>query len=169
MTPELVRTERLVLRRVVEDDWPAMVEIHEDPTAGEHGGDGALSSERIRELFTAWKVHWEEHGFGYWTIIEAGTGQVMGFGGLRHAEHDGYHSLNMYYRLGPAARGQGYAVEMGRAAVEWADAHLPHLPVTIGTKEVNGPSIRVAERLGFRLVRAITFRDGSNAVLYEHP
>lgn len=75
--------------------------------------------------------------------------EVIGFGGLRTHELDGEATLNLFYRFRPRHRGRGYAPEMARAAIEWADRARPDRPVVIVTDLSNKPSQRVAEKLGF--------------------
>ncbi|MCP2261032.1 Protein N-acetyltransferase, RimJ/RimL family [Streptoalloteichus tenebrarius] len=150
--PEEIRTERLVLRRLVDADLPAMIEVHGDAETNRHNPTGPPTLEEIRENLAAWQRDWVEHGIGYWAIEDAGTGEVLGFGGLRQFDFDGRPELNLYYRFRPTAWGRGYATEMARAAVDWAHAARPEQTVVIRTATTNAAAVRVAERLGFTLL-----------------
>ncbi|MFJ4658083.1 GNAT family N-acetyltransferase [Nocardia sp. NPDC088792] len=157
--PELVRTPRLILRKVTPDDLQAVLEIHGDPKANQFRPSRARSADESRELLDSWLCDWAEHGIGYWAVQVVATGETIGFGGLRHTVRDGEQVLNLYYRFRPRSWGQGYAPEMATAAMSWATRTLPHQPVEILTTTDNTPSRRVAEKLGFTIVRSLQ-RDG---------
>jgi len=145
-----VRTERLLLRRLRPDDLPAVVQIQGDPAANRHNPIGTASPSRIAQQLRCWVADWEEHGVGYWLVVDAETEQAVGIGGLRPIEHEGRPALNMFYRFRPSAWGRGLALEMARAAVDWAEREGP-APVVVLTTRDNLPAIRLARRLGFRL------------------
>ncbi|HEX6339722.1 GNAT family N-acetyltransferase [Umezawaea sp.] len=145
--PDELHTERLRLRRVVPGDLASALAIMGDPETNRHNADGTPSPERTAENLAAWLRHWVEDGIGYWAVELAG--EVIGFGGLRTHDLDGERTLNLFYRFTPAHWGRGYAPEMARTALEWADRARPDLPVVILTDPDNTPSQRVAEKLGF--------------------
>ena len=47
------------------------------------------------------------------------------------------------------AHGQGLAAEACRAALDWAETHLPPTPIWAIISPANAPSFRLAEKLGF--------------------
>lgn len=144
---EALRTERLLLRRVVSGDLGAALAIMGDPETNLHNPDGTPSPEYTAGQLADWLEHWARDGIGYWAV-ELG-GEVIGFGGLRTHDLDGEPTLNLFYRFSPAHWGRGYAPEMARAAVSWASRARPERPVVILTDLENRPSQRVAEKLGF--------------------
>jgi RimJ/RimL family protein N-acetyltransferase len=77
-TAEL-RTERLVLRRPVPEDLAAVHEVHGDPATNRYNPSGPTSLDQSRQQLTDWIAHWERHGFGYWTVLRAQDGAVLGF------------------------------------------------------------------------------------------
>jgi RimJ/RimL family protein N-acetyltransferase len=145
-----LRTQRLLLRRLRPDDLPVVVQIQGDPAANQHNPIGTASPARIAQQLRCWVSDWAEHGIGYWLVVDAATEQAVGLGGLRPCEHNGAPALNMFYRFRPSAWGRGLALEMARAAVDWAEREGPGSPVVVVTTRDNLPSIRLAERLGFR-------------------
>ncbi len=146
-----IKTERLLLRRLHEADRENIVALQADPETNKfnvvpHTVEGA------RELYDTWMKQWAEHGFGYVTVSALDDPDVIaGFGGVRYHEWNGERVLNLAYRFWPFTWGKGYATEMAAAVVEWAEREIPDVPVIANIMESNEPSIRVAERLGFKV------------------
>ncbi|SCG56280.1 GNAT family N-acetyltransferase [Micromonospora humi] len=140
---------RLLLRAPTAADLADVFRIHGDPRtnqfnpAGPHTGVDASG-----ELLDEWLDHWRRHGFGYWAVQSASSGEVLGFAGVRHGQWIGRPMLNLYYRFAPPHWGWGYATEAARHAVEWAATHVPGPPVLARTTADNLPSIRTAQAAG---------------------
>ncbi|QFZ22944.1 GNAT family N-acetyltransferase [Saccharothrix syringae] len=147
--PDQIRTDRLLLRRVGPGDVRAAIAVLSDPGTNRFSPAGPPSAEEAAKALVAWQAHWARDGIGYWAVELPETGEVIGFGGLRHHELDGEPVLNLSYRFRPRHWGRGYAPEMARAAVDWASRSRPGRPVVITTVPDNAPSQRVAEKLGF--------------------
>ncbi len=145
--PDDLHTERLRLRRVVPGDLASALAIMGDPETNRHNPDGTPAPEHTAGQLSDWQEHWARDGIGYWAVELGGV--VIGFGGLRTHDLDGEPTFNLFYRFTPAHWGFGYAPEMARAAIEWADSARPDRPVVILTDLDNKPSQRVAEKLGF--------------------
>jgi len=143
-----IRTARLLLRPLVEADRETVIRIQTDPrTNRHHPAPPDVAESGIK--FDSWLADWAELGFGYVAVIEVATDSVVGVGGVQLREWGGEKILNLYYRFVPEVWGRGYATEMARAVVSWADRTLPQHPVQISVNIDNEPSLRVAKRLGF--------------------
>jgi len=152
MNETLQLTERLVLRAPELRDACAFFEIHGDPQTNLYnpaGPDPSLeySLSRLHD----WLAHWRTHGFGYWTVAtQPDPETIIGFGGLRYRQIAGLTRLNLYFRLRPAAWGQGYANEIGHAALTLGFDCLKQPQVWATVRPENLPSIHAIERLGLR-------------------
>jgi RimJ/RimL family protein N-acetyltransferase len=142
-----LRTERLFLRALHENDERAVLEIQTDPRTNEF--NRPLSAAETTRKLRDWLRHWAQHGYGYLAITEAGADEILGLGGVQAREFHGEKVLNLYYRFRPSAWGKGYASEAAAAIIEWAERELPERPVVISVNVRNRPSRRVIERLGF--------------------
>ncbi|WAL64436.1 GNAT family N-acetyltransferase [Amycolatopsis cynarae] len=147
-----IRTGRLTLRRLTEDDRETVVEIQTDPRTNRHN---PTPPDRVESLakFDSWLADWAELGFCYVAVVETATGSFAGVGGLQLRQFDGEEILNLYYRFRPEFWGRGYATEMASAVIAWADRTVPRYPVQISVSLSNTPSLRVAGRLGFQPYR----------------
>lgn len=149
-------TPRLRLRRPVEGDLDFQVALHSDPRLYAHAPH-ALKESRADNVafFEAVLKHWDQYGFGYWTVEDLASGAPLGIAGVRR-DAAGY--LNLYYRLSLESHGRGLAREAARAAVALATEWVPGEPVRAFARPHNTASIRTAEAAG--LVQVGT---------YDHP
>jgi ribosomal-protein-alanine N-acetyltransferase len=111
-------------------------------------------------------AHWEAHGFGYWMARDTATGAFVGRGGLRHVIVGGAPEVEVGYALMPPYWSQGYATELGRAAVDTGFGALGCSALVGFTLPTNDASRRVLERLGFAYERD-TIWAGLPHVLYR--
>ena len=146
-----MRTSRLELLRPVEADVDAVWRIHADPRACAHNpGDAISTRDEAVARFRSWDAHWERNGFGYFTVRR--SGRIVGFCGVKRMSLHGKPVLNLFYRLDPAAWGDGIAGEAATAVVRWACENRPGETLIARVRPDNGASIRVAEKAGLRRV-----------------
>ncbi|MEE6262948.1 GNAT family N-acetyltransferase [Plantactinospora sonchi] len=151
---EELLTARLSLRRPTPADIDAIYRIHHDPKACAHNpGDMLVSRGDAAERFHRWHQHWQDHGFGYWVVHPRAAGDeesVLGFCGLKLMRLAGRDVLNLFYRLDPAAWGDGVATEAATAVVDWATAEMGGRPIIARVRPANVASATVAVRCGLR-------------------
>lgn len=144
----------IVLRKPSTADIPGIFAVHGDPQSYEFDPQ---ETHRDPEFTAGWLTpilrHWDEHRFGYWTVlVPAGilpTGVIAGMGGIRFHRTAGEQVLNVYFRLATATRGRGLAGSLLTAAVDWAAVNLPGIDLVIRTRPANAAALRVGERAGF--------------------
>lgn len=186
---ESARTQHLRLRRPVDSDLALVYAIHADPATNIHNPFGPdHDREASRRRLQEWIRHWQQYGFGYWSVELANDGDVVrdgggaagagwdddgpvvGFAGLRHGSWLGQDILNLYYRLAPPAWGQGFAAEVARYAVKVAARHFPHTPVIARTTAENLPSQRTAAAAGLIRRADLDRDDGSGlSIIFVSP
>ncbi len=103
---------------------------------------------------------WTLFGYGSWVARDA-AGRLIGELGLMEARRAIEPPIDATPEVGwtltGAAQGQGYASEALAAILAWTDAGIPATTCIIDP--ANAPSIRLAERLGYRLRTQGTYRD----------
>lgn len=157
MTPAL-ETARLSLEAPAERHFPAYRAFYcgVDGTLRRHSG---RKSER-----DAWSIlaadigHWALRGFGIWALTERASGETVGACGLWHPM--GWPEAELTWWLVPEARGAGYATEASHAAIAFGYDVLGWDSVETHMRDDNIPARRLAERLGGRIARRLTFPDG---------
>lgn len=160
-----IRTEHLQLRRMRPDDLDGVLALYDDPAANAWDPI-AMGPDEVRAKFAEWLAAWEQTGLSYWIADDLASGELAGMGGIRGGADGG---LNLAYRFHREFWGRGYATEIARAAVEWAERHLPDAPVTVITTPTNTQSLRVAEKLGFAVVEELDTHGFPEVLLRRQP
>lgn len=159
-----LKTERLVLRMLREDDFEQYAAMMADPLVTRHLSDG-----RPLSRADAWRQmamilgHWHLKGYGMWALEEAATGRLAGRVGFFNPE--GWPGFELGWVLAREFWGRGYATEGARRALEYGFDVLGREHVISLIRPDNMPSVKVAERLGERHERSIDFF-GGEALVY---
>jgi RimJ/RimL family protein N-acetyltransferase len=166
LTTEAVRTDRLLLRPMHEDDVDAITRAFEDAeqqrwlTAPPSPYTRADAVRFVTEVAPAGRIA----GTDLTCSIEA-DGEFVGAAGL-HSLNTGRLGPEIGYWIASWARRRGYAAEAARALADWALAHgalRVHLFTDVGNESSQG----VARRAGFTqegvVRKCLEYRDGRRA------
>jgi ribosomal-protein-alanine N-acetyltransferase len=160
-----VRTSRLLLARLSERDLGELCRMHRDARVMATLGGVRLDAD-TRKFARQLIAHWDTHGFGYWSIREAGTGRFVGRGGLRHVTIEGRPEVEVAYALLPQYWGRGLGTELAKEAVRVGFEVLERPDLVSFTLPTNAASRRVMEKAGFVYERDVRYA-GLPHVLYR--
>lgn len=169
--PQPIETERLLLRRSRPEDAATISAYRSDPNVNRQQGwdrtdlEGVLAD--IVEM--SGRSPGEPGGWVQFTVEERGGGRIVGDVGLSVADGEPG-VIKVGYTIDPAFQGLGYATEAIRALVDYAFETLGAELVRAHASAENAPSIRVAEKVGMRLVERFEHREGDEVwygVRYE--
>ncbi len=156
-------TERLILRRLrSEDTEPLHREIYSDHDVVRlYNGDRVFTVEEVREFLPKRRNTGQ---FGYWTVVLKETGEVIGQVHIDPFMNLHWHRLpeeenllcklpdvHLGFAFGKRFWGNGYATEACRELIRYAFCDLRLLRLLGGASGGNARSIRLHERLGYRL------------------
>lgn len=150
--PSILETERLTLHAWGEDDGERFAAVCNTPAVMRWLG-GVLSSEKLSaaiDRYTRWQ---DERGFTFWVVRRKADDAWLGFCGLKlsdAADSPIAGEMEIGWRLGEEAWGQGYAREAATASLGFAFASLDARRVIAVTVPGNRPSWTLMERLGMR-------------------
>ena len=151
-----VETERLLLRPFSEEDLEPFAAINADADTMQFIGTGVvLDRAQTWRAMASFLGHWRLRGYGIWAVEVKATGEFIGRTGLFNPE--GWPGLEAGWLLDRRHWGQGFATEAGAASIQYAWDHLGAERVISLIRPANHRSIRVAEKLGERLVDEIDF------------
>ena len=153
----ILETERLLLRKYVEEDAEAFFELNSDPRVLRFVPDKQLFNvEQARQILIDHPMaDYRKHGFGRGACILKSTGQEIGFAGLKYLEELG--EVDVAYRLLPAFWGQGLATEAALASVRYGFEKLDLKRIIGLAMPENIASIRVLEKAGLQYIGEMSF------------
>jgi RimJ/RimL family protein N-acetyltransferase len=147
---EVLRTERLVLRHLTDDDAPFVLELLNERGFIDNIGDrGVRDLEGARRYVSEGPgASYQKYGYGLWLAALRETGEPVGICGL--VKREGLDDADVGYAFLERTWGRGYAQEA-------AAATLRHARDTIGLEKVvaitapgNAGSIAVLLKIGMK-------------------
>jgi RimJ/RimL family protein N-acetyltransferase len=164
----VLETERLRLRAHRAEDHAECTAIWSDPEVVRHIGGRPFTAEEVWRRLLQYAGLWSLLGYGYWAVEEKASGRYIGDIGFADFRRDLQPSLEGMLEFGwvlaPHAHGKGYASEAVAAAMAWAEQHRPSLRAVCIIDPVNQPSIRVAEKAGFKRWQETIYHGGPTIV-----
>jgi RimJ/RimL family protein N-acetyltransferase len=159
----VIETQRLVLRGHRLDDFADSLALWTDPGSVRFIGGKPSTREEVWARMLRYAGHWALLGFGYWVVTDKATGRFVGEVGFGDFKRDIEPSLDGMPEIGWVlagdTHGKGYATEAAGAAIRWGENHFGPVRTACIIAPENAPSIRVAEKCGYREYRRTTYKD----------
>jgi len=156
----VLETERLILRRLSDDDAGFMLALMNEPSWLRFIGDRG-----IRNVVDAraWirngpVASYESLGFGLYLVLRKDDSVPIGICGL--VKRDALDDVDIGFALMPAFRAQGYAFEAASAVMDYARSTLGLGRILAITSPDNDASSRLLEKVGLRFDRMIRLTAG---------
>ncbi len=170
-TFEPLETERLVLRRSDPADAETIAAYRSDPEVRRYQGWGKTDANTVRREIEemSQRAPGERGGWVQLSVVERESGRLIGDVGMSPADGEPG-VVKIGYTIEPTFQGKGYGAEAVRALIAYAFDTLGADVVRAYASAENHPSIRLAERVGMRLIERLQGeRDGHvwRAVRYE--
>jgi RimJ/RimL family protein N-acetyltransferase len=174
LLPDVLETERLLLRPIAEDDLAFFVELHGDPRVMRYMSRGGRTKtpEDTREWLAGIRRRYEEEGTGAYAIVLEQDGRLVGRSGTSLCEIERTPSTpdalplaawgrgsfpegveverftEVGYVVHPAFQGRGYATEAAARWIRFVLEELGEREVVSLVHPANEPSLRVAAKNG---------------------
>jgi RimJ/RimL family protein N-acetyltransferase len=165
-------TARLTLRGHRLDDFADSAAMWGDPVVTRYIGGKPNTTEEAWARLMRHVGHWQLLGFGYWVVRDKATDRFVGEVGFVNFRREITPTLGdapeIGWVLAPWAHGQGFATEAVRGALAWGDANFGDRTTVCIIDRGNGPSHRVAEKVGYRRVGEATYH-GELVLSYTRP
>lgn len=160
-----LRSERLDLIPPDIGCEPAYQRFYTDATASAtYGGPLTPAAAWSRLVFDLGS--WHLQGFGVWVIRRRTDSEILGACGFWQGR--GWPRELTWWLL-PDARGQGYALEASRMAIEHAYGTFGWESVQTYTADTNESAKALIARLGGQRVGRHSFPDGQDRYIYQLP
>lgn len=157
----ILETERLRLRGHVLGDFEDFAAMWADEAVTRFIGGKPSTREEAWARLLRYPGHWALLGYGYWMIEEKTSGRFVGeggFGNFKRAIEPPLDAPEQGWALAPWAHGKGYASEAVGAMLGWGEAHFGRSDFVCMISPENAPSLRVAEKAGYREVGRISYK-----------
>lgn len=148
-------TPRLIATRLAREDLDDLAALHLDPDVSRFLG-GVRAPDATAAYLETNMRHWDEHGFGLWTL-RSPTGVYLGRAGLRYVAVEGTEELEIAYALAKPAWGLGLATEIARKLIEIWETRLSDSSLVGLVVKGNAPSEQVLRKTGFVYKRDAVF------------
>ncbi len=161
MTPPMLTTARLILTPPMAGDHADMVSLWADPVVYEAIVGRIFTAEEVWHRLLRYIGHWQQCGYGHWTVREAGSGRYLGEVGIMDSRRQTVPDFTGTPEVGWAflghAHGHGYAAEALAALFGWADPRIARTVCIIDP--ANTASLRLAMRVGYTIYAEGSYRD----------
>ncbi len=154
ITAPTIETERLILRAHTADDFDTVCAIWNHPMIVDSITLRTSTRQEIWFRILRYAGLWPLLGYGYWAVEERASGRFLGDVGFADFKRsiepptDGIPEAG--WVIDPNIQGKGYATEAILAALTWLDHHRPELTSTCIISPDNLPSLRVADKCGYK-------------------
>lgn len=168
MTTPVIETERLRLRGHALPDFEASAAMWADAGVTRFIGGKPSSREDSWRRFQTYVGHWALLGHGFWLIEEKASGRFIGeggFGTFKREIEPVFDAPEQGWALSPATHGKGYAREAMQAAIAWGEQHFGRSDFVCLIAPENAPSLRLAEKLGYREYARSAYRGEPSVLL----
>ena len=162
----MFETERLIVRRLAEDDLDAMFAIYGDADTMRWVDDGVpLTRELCEEWVAVTYSNYATRGYGMSALVLRATGAVVGFCGLVHPGSQ--QTPELKYALLREHWGHGLATEVARAMIAYGEMAFEMKRIIATVAAANVASIRVLEKAGLKRTDTRRNADGSETAVFE--
>lgn len=147
---EIARTGRLIIRETILKDVSELYRIWQQPGMGDYIQPMQPTLEEETDFMRAYIRHaYAFYDYGLWTVLEKESGRIAGRAGLFLSETL-ENAVELGYMIAPECQRRGYALECGKAILDYAGEVLDIPKIHLLSDCRNEASLRTAAGLGFQ-------------------
>ena len=162
----IARTERLVLRELVEDDAPFILELLNAPSFIKYIGDRGVRSVDDARTFikTRYRQSYRDNGYGLYAVLL--KEELLPIGMCGFVRRDTLPGPDLGFAFLPEFEGKGYGMESAKAVLDLRRDDPSFQDVYAITTLDNTASIKLLSKLGFAFDKTIDAPDGGKLNLF---
>ncbi|MEH2273899.1 MAG: GNAT family N-acetyltransferase [Nostoc sp.] len=147
-----IETARLLLRPCTPQDLDELAPILSNPAVMRYSSRGPIPKDQVKEvtqeILKFFIIHWQQHGFGIWVVVEKATAKLIGHCGLNFLPNSP--EVEVLYRLDEAYWNQGIATEATKVSLRYGfeEVKLDHIVAITAPEHI--ASRRVMEKCGLK-------------------
>lgn len=143
----ILETERLYMREMTQEDFPALCRIMQDEEVM-YAYEGAFNEEEVQGWLDRQRMRYQKLGFGLWAVVLKEFNEMIGQCGLTMQPWKEEEVLEIGYLFQRTFWHKGYAAEAARGCKKYAFEVLKAKEVCSIIRDTNTASRRVALRNG---------------------
>lgn len=162
---KVLETARLALREFDEQDTAFIIKLVNSPGWLQYIGNKHIHTEAaaLQYIINGPQKSYAANGFGLYLAETRAGNEPIGMCGLIRRE--GLQHVDIGFALLPEHTGKGYALEMARATLLFANNNLGIKKLAAITTYDNQNSIRLLGKLGFQFVTTTRLHPGEDLLL----
>ena len=167
-TPEKLETERLIIRRMINDDFEPFYHFMSNPEATKYllFTPDQKTKEAVKQLLDAVIQSYETENEIFALTIENKTNGLY-VGSLGSAPIENNQGFEIFYTLLPEYWGKGYALESSKCLLDYLQKILSINDIYAFCGEENTSAQKVAEQLGM-LNQGTIIREGNKGIKFRY-
>ena len=158
----VIKTERLILREMVYDDFFALYHVLSDSNTMRHYSY-AFDENKVRNWIERNIERYRIFGFGLWAVCLKESGEVIGDCGLTMQLINGQIKPEIGYHIRADKQRNGFAKEAAIAVRDWTFENTPFNTVYSYMNHANEPSYKTAISYGCKQVDE--FKNDENEII----
>jgi ribosomal-protein-alanine N-acetyltransferase len=162
----IIETERLNICEITDKDFIYLRLVLSDPEVMKYSIVGVHTDNEITEYIANCKKQYDTNGYGQWAIFSKADNTFIGVCGLNSHIIEGEELLHVSYRLPISNQGKGFASEATSGMVTFCKKTLKIQKISALIDPNNLPSINVANRAGFTLLKSTNLQ-GFDVDIYQ--
>ena len=161
----VIETDRLILRRMTENDVDALYKVLGDESNMQYYPH-AFDEEQVKGWINKNIDRYRTFGFGLWAVVLKETGEVIGDCGLTMQIINGEIKPEIGYHIRKDMQRNGYATEAAASVRNWIFLNTPMNEVYSYMTEENEPSAKTAMAYGCKKADSYVDENGRNIAVY---
>lgn len=162
----LFTTDRLLCRRWLYQDKPALLSVYGDLQTVRWVGDGSpLTVEEAEYWFSVTERNYQSRGYGMFTLESRDSGEIVGFAGIVHPNNQ--QEPEIKYALHRDHWGQGLGSELVAGLIVYAKIKLGLSELIATVDPENQASRKILEKSGLQHEDIIDDENGRKTLVYR--
>lgn len=146
----VIETKRCRLREMTMEDLDELYHLYAGKDVTKYMEDLYQDREEEEAYTRAYIDHmYRFYGYGMWLVIMKDTGKIIGRAGLNNLDIHGIPSLEMGYMIGVPYQRLGYATEVCKGIIQFAEEGTEFEELNCLIQKGNDVSVHMMEKLGF--------------------
>jgi [ribosomal protein S5]-alanine N-acetyltransferase len=158
----IIETNRLIIRKITQEDTEGIFELDSDPQVHRYlGNRPVVTRQESAAQIKSFLKQYKENGIARWAVVEKSSGDFIGWTGFKFIRelinyHENYYDLG--YRLIRRYWGKGYASEAASASLDYGFENLDVEVIYAMADLNNKTSLKILQNLGLKCLGPFDYK-----------